>query len=123
MRRLGLCATAALGLASCGYSTYYPHPVGDIVDTGSSQVQIPCGSAGATEVSLTVFSSIAETWYLYEVDPTSCVEAFRAELPSGGSVRFPTLGGVTWVSRGADGALIAFFGVPDGVADHTEYVP
>lgn len=114
---------ALLALASCGYSTYYPHPVGFAVDTGAPEDPVPCGFAGATAVSLTMVSSIAETQQIFEVDPTSCAEVWKAELPSGGSLLFPTRGGVTWGSRRSAGELLGFFTVPEGVADWTESLP
>ena len=123
MLRLGCAGSVALALASCGYSTYYPHPVGLTDDTGGTSVLVPCGFAGETEVSLTLLSSYPLTQNVYEVDPTTCAEAFRAELWSGGSALFPTRSGVTWVSRGPDGEVLGFFAVPDGNAEWTEVVP
>lgn len=127
--RTALVATLAVG---CGYSSYWPRTPYGLDDSGvvgpdayHLTADVPCSPPDDPDpYQLTVVNQAAVPLELYFTEPSTCAETFVAALPPSGGYWMGTGTDNLWfVARGLDGGLVAVFGVPDGTASWTEYLP
>jgi hypothetical protein len=111
---------AAIALAGCGYSTYYPQRVEFHDDTGAD---IPCSATGGLPVSLHVTSTSSVDLGLSVVDAYQCTEIPVAVLPALQAIDLTTSEGLVFVARAPDGGFVTWFAVPQGLGSFDVSVP
>ena len=106
-------AALSLGLAGCGYGSYYPAPLsGDTGrETGEGTGDIPCPEATQRVIDLHITNARTDSLTVSKME-FDCVEQHVTAIPPNSDHTETSREGAVFVIRGSDGAIVDILQLP-----------